>query len=405
MDGVFQEPSSNWVCYFLAILKVDAVYLPLDLAKPLNRSAVIVRDSQVRAMLVHGATKEQVTALAVKEAIIVDVLGPLSLPQARIFVLAKAASPAVILYTSGSTGAPKGVLLSHSSFVNEVEASTNFYKLGSEVVVLQQSALGFDMSVLKMFLALALGGTLCLSPRLAQGDPIILTELIMQERVSFTCATPSEYISWVTYGNKVSLKQSAWEVALSGGEAMSKLLLQQFDSIGKPKSSPLQWLWSHRDNLLLDYNKIDFGNPQALESSISVGSLSPDESIYIVDDKMRLVPVGVPGEIVFGGVGVATGYLGDEELTKKQFVLNYFAPTEYIRNGWTTMYRTRDKGRWNHDGSMSVEGRLTGDTQIKMRGLRVECARSRMLYSKPLMEHSHLVLYLPDLTVLVNGNI
>ena len=117
---------------------------------------------------------------------------------------------------------------------------------------------------------------------------------------------------------------------------------------------------------------IDYGNSQALERSISVGFPSPNESMYIVDEKMRLVPAGVPGEIVIGGVGVAIGYLGDEELTKRHFVPNIFAPTEYVRNGWTTMYRTGDKGRWNQDGSMSVEGRLAGDTQIKLRGLRVE---------------------------------
>ena len=370
--GVFQEPSSDWVCSFLAILKVGAVYLPLDLGTPLIRLAVMVRDGQVRAVLVHGATKDQVTALGVREAIIINVSGPLPSPQAPTPVLAKAGSPAVILYTSGSTGAPKGVLLSHSSFVNEVEASTNMYKLDSNVVVLQQSALGFDMSVLQMFLALTLGGTLCLSPRSARGDPIIITELITQERVSFTCATPSEYVSWVTYGNKESLKRSAWEVALSGGEAMSKLLLQKFDSIGKSNLRLYNGYGPTETTCCSTKTTIDYGNPQALESSISVGFPSPNESIYIVDDKMRLVPVGVPGEIVIGGVGVAIGYLGDEELTKRDFVPNIFAPTEYVRNGWTTMYRTGDKGRWNQDGSMSVEGRLAGDTQIKLRGLRVE---------------------------------
>ena len=286
--------------------------------------------------------------------------------------ITKVHSPAVILDTSGSTGALKGVLLSHSSFINEVEASTNIYKLGSNIVVLQQSALGFDISVLQMVLALSLGGTLCLSPRSARGDPIIITKLIAQERVSFTCATPSDYVSWVTYGNKESLKRSAWEVALSGDEAMPKLLLQKFDSIGKSNLRLYNGYGPTETTCCSTTTTIDYANPQALESSISAGFPSPNESIYIVDNKMRLVPVGVPGEIVIGGVGVAIGYLGDEELTKRHFVPNIFAPTEYVRNGWTTIYRTGDKGRWNQDGSMSVEGRLAGDTQIKLRGIRVE---------------------------------
>ena len=370
--GVFQEPSSDWVYSFLAILKIGAVYMPLDLGTPLIRLAIMAGDGQVKAVLVHGATKDQVTALGVKEAIIIDVSGPLPSLQVPIPVLAKGTSPAVILYTSGSTGAPKGILLRHSSFVHEVEASTIMYELGSNEVVLQQSALGFDMSVLQIFLALALGGTLCLSPRSARGDPIIITELIAQERVSFTCATPAEYISWITYGNKESLKQSAWQVALSGGEAISKVLLQKFDSIGTSNLQLYNGYGPTETTCCSTRTKIDYGNPQAPESSISVGFPSPNESIYIVDERMRLVPVGVPGEIVVGGVGVAIGYLSDEELTKRHFVPNIFAPPEYIRNGWTTMYRTGDKGRWNHDGSMTVEGRLTGDTQIKLRGLRIE---------------------------------
>ena len=96
------------------------------------------------------------------------------------------------------------------------------------------------------------------------------------------------------------------------------------------------------------------GSTQALESSILVGFPSPNELIYIVDDKMRLVPIGVPGEIVVGGVGIAIGYLCNEESTKRHSMPNIFAPIEYIRNGWTTMHCTGDKGRWNHDRSMAV---------------------------------------------------
>ena len=124
-------------------------------------------------------------------------------------VLAKAVLPAVVLHTSGGTVASKGVLLSHSSFVNEIERYIRMYKFGSNVVVLQQSALGSDISVLQMFLALTLGGTLFLSPRSDRGDPIIITELIKQERVFFTCATPSDYVSWVTCGDKIFLKLAA----------------------------------------------------------------------------------------------------------------------------------------------------------------------------------------------------
>ena len=368
----FQEPGLDWICSFLAILKVGAIYLPLDLGTPVMRLAVMAKDARVSAILLHEATRSRVAALMVDNAFTIDVSMLPASSAIEVPVLANADSSAMILYTSGSTGAPKGIVLKHSSFVNEVEASAHTYHLGPDHVILQQSALGFDMSVLQIFLALALGGTLVLLPRASRGDPVAITELITQEGVTYTCATPSEYINWINYGDRHSLKSSAWKIALSGGEPVSQRLFQLFHSLRKLDFRLYNGYGPTETTCCSTKTEVDYSKYDTLKGPFSAGYPSQNESIYIVDDTMQPVPVGVVGEIVVGGAGVAIGYLHDEELTRKKFIPDCFATADYIRKGWTTMYRTGDKGRWRADGSISVEGRLVGDTQIKLRGLRIE---------------------------------
>ena len=370
----FQEPGQDWICSFLAILKIGAIYLPLDLGTPVTRLAIIAKDARVSAILIHEATRSQIVALMVHDAFTIDVSMLPASPAVEVPVLANADSPAMILYTSGSTGAPKGIILKHSSFVNEVEASAQTYCLGSDHVVLQQSALSFDMSVLQIFLALALGGTLVLLPRASRGDPVATTELMTQEGVTYTCATPSEYINWINYGDKDSLKSAAWKIALSGGEPVSQRLFQLFHSLRKSDLRLYNGYGPTETTCCSTKTEVDYTRYDTLKGHFSAGYPTQNESIYIVDDTMQPVPVGVAGEIVVGGAGVAIGYLHDEELTRKRFIPDFFASPEYKRKGWNTMYRTGDKGRWRADGSISVEGRMVGDTQIKLRGLRIELA-------------------------------
>lgn len=116
------------------------------------------------------------------------------------------------------------------------------YEIGSADIILQQSALIFDMSLPQIFLTLAVGGILCLVPRSNRGDPIAITELIVQESVSFTCATPSKYINWMNYGDGRSLKRSAWKC---GGKSVSQRLIQLFRSLQKVGSPVIQWLLSN----------------------------------------------------------------------------------------------------------------------------------------------------------------
>lgn len=369
--AVFQESTTDWICSMVAIMKVGAVYVPLDLSTPTMRLAMIVNDCQPKAIMVDATTLIHLTALRAQHAETINVSTVALASKMAITNCASAKSPAAILYTSGSTGVPKGIVIKHSSFKNEVEVSANIYGLESEVV-LQQSAFSFDMSVLQIFLALALGGTLCMVPRSSRGDPIAITSLMAGANVSYTCATPSEYTSWLENGDAKALQSSAWRVALSGGEQVTGALVQRFRALGKTDLRLFNAYGPTETTCSSTKMELFYASNNAVPERIGAGFPSPNESIYIVDESLQLVPVGFPGEIVIGGVGLALGYLDNEKLTDSTFVPNIYATDEYIENGWTTMHRTGDKGRWLSDGSLFIEGRVANDTQIKLRGLRID---------------------------------
>ncbi|KAL8351300.1 hypothetical protein RB598_006198 [Gaeumannomyces tritici] len=231
------------------------------------------------------------------------------------------------------------------------------------------------MSVEQIFLALALRGTLVMVPREFRGDAVAITEFIVKHKVTYTSATPTEYSSWFRHGDCAALRRSHWTVALTGGEAVSQSLLDAFsEHLGTKADMRLFNGYAPAETTCCSAT-IELplgGSAYERQATIRAGPARPNECVYILDEEMRPLPRGLPGEICIGGVAVANGYLGNEVLTSRAFVRNPFATEEYIRKGWTTMFRTGDRGRLLPDGSLIIEGRIGDDTQIKIRGVRCD---------------------------------
>ena len=370
--AVYQEPTPDWICSMLAILRIGAVYVPLDPGTPAARLAMVVATCQPAALLVDRTTGPN-SAFEIQTVIDVSTV-PASNVR-RIQTVPDAHEPAIALYTSGTTGTPKVIVLTHANFANEVETSIETYGLDSNVTVLQQSAFGFDMSVLQIFLALALGGTLVMVAREFRGDAVAMTEFIIKHKVTYTCATPTEYSSWFRHGDCAALRRSCWTVALSGGEAVSHSLLNAFrEYLGVKLDMRLFNGYGPAETTCCSAS-IELalrGGASELPATIPAGPACVNECVYILDEEMRPLPLGLPGEICIGGVAVANGYLRNQVLTNQAFVQDPFATERYIRKGWTTMFRTGDRGRLLPDGSLVVEGRIGDDTQIKIRGVRID---------------------------------
>lgn len=370
--AVFQEAGPDWVCSMLAIMKVGAIYVPLDFSTPPARLAMIAADCQPTAIIVNNSSSKR------------DSLGiPLVIDMSNLNVegqddyslntnKASIGDLALILYTSGTTGKPKGILLHHYSLKNEVEVSAEVYGLDSSVVVLQQSSFGFDMSVLQIFLGLALGGTLCIVPHELRGDSVAVVDSIVRHHVTYTCATPTEYSSWLRLGDTASLRSSAWSVALSGGEAVTKSHLESFRELEKADLRLFNGYGPTETTCCSTKIELMLNQTDKYHTIVPAGYPSANESIYIVDNQMRLLPPGFVGEVAIGGAGVAAKYLNNGEMSREAFVHDPFSSEEYRERGWVAMYRTKDRGRLNPDGTVTVEGRIGDDTQIKLRGVRID---------------------------------
>ena len=183
------------ICSLLAILRIGAVYVPLDVGLPVTRLTLMIRDCEASAVLLHDKTTELVSKFELSTTEMVNVSELAHSDEIRTTNRSHGSGPAAIFYTSGSTGTPKGIQLQHYNLRNALEWPA--YPFGRETV-LQQSGLGFDMSLHQILLALCHGGRLFMAPRTLRGDALALSSLIASEGITATLATPTEYSSFLS---------------------------------------------------------------------------------------------------------------------------------------------------------------------------------------------------------------
>ncbi|KAI9043037.1 acetyl-CoA synthetase-like protein [Aspergillus affinis] len=364
--AVFCEPGFDSIYALLAITRIAAIYVPLDLNHPMERLALIVDDSKPHTIITHASTHEKVNALQ-HSANVIDVT---SLPSTSepVPITCSSSDAAFVLYTSGSTGRPKGVLLSHGNFLGQIASVQGEYDLNRERV-LQQSSLGFDVSLHQTFVALTTGGALVIATNAIRREPSQLAELMRATRVTFTLGVPSEYAILLRYGECHLQQCPDWRYAVCGGERMTVSLKRAFRKLGKTGPTLLSCYGPTEVSLASSYGVLSYTDPAAgsEDENSPVGFTLPNYAVYILDKERNPVPTGFPGEVYVSGVGVAMEYLNDEARTKERFL-----PDPFDHEGKSQMYRTGDRGRLLPDGSLAFLGRMEGDFQIKLRGIRIE---------------------------------
>lgn len=364
--AVLQEPSIDWVASVLAIMFVGASYLPLDLSQPFARLCTIAQDCGPDLMLIDSSTEGLVPNLKLPDLRYLNVT---AITCGSVFgeIAASESGVATYLYTSGSTGKPKGVPLTHGGLRNWFESTAKLFGVGQERVM-QQSSSAFDMSLLQLFTALCSGGCVCLVPRRLRGDARGISNFILSERITWTYACSSECSSWMSYGSSEALSSSSWKTAFVGGEPITDALLEKFASLHKSGLQLNNFYGPTEATFAATAMPLVYDTSLETNSygNIAVGYPLPHYKVYVVDDQMRAVPLGVQGEILIGGPGVVPGYLENEEMTQEKFVPDTVTPSSSI------LHRTGDLGRWREDGALQIEGRVSGDTQIKLRGLRID---------------------------------
>jgi amino acid adenylation domain-containing protein/non-ribosomal peptide synthase protein (TIGR01720 family) len=346
--GVLLPRSIEQVVALLGALTAGAAYLPIDATYPPARIGFMVADSGASVVLTRRGLVDGLD-LGAAHAVEVEALSTLAgLGGGKGEHDARRA--AYVIYTSGSTGLPKGVLVEHGGLVNLVEAQIRAFGIGPESRVLQFASFGFDASVSEIFTALAAGATLCLAPAEALLPGPDLLRTLVEREIDVVTLPPSALAVLPPH------PLPALRTLVVAGEACPAALVDR---------------WAQGRRFLDAYGPTEatvcatFGECHAGGGTPSIGRPLAGVRVYVLDRAGSPAPIGVPGELHIGGAGVARGYLNRPELSAQRFVLDPLSPEPGAR-----MFRSGDRGRWRHDGTIELLGRL--DDQVKIRGFRVE---------------------------------
>lgn len=354
--GLCLARSPDMVVTLLAILRAGGTYVPLDPEYPVERLEFMACDADLE-LLVGGAGPLPMSFASDRILRVTDLMAgadgrsgePLAPDPERD---ARTEDAAYVIYTSGSTGTPKGVVVAHGAMENCLASMSLEPGLTCSDRLLAVTTLNFDIAVLELLLPLCVGAEVVLASRATAVDGKALHLLLESSEATVMQATPSTWRLLIEAGWQGTTEFKA----MVGGEALDGELAVQLIE----RSAELWNMYGPTETTVWS-SCWRVGSDRA----ISIGRPIANTCIYVLDEKMRPCPIGVPGEIHIGGRGVSLGYHNRADLTAQRFGANPFDPATGAR-----LYRSGDRGRWCADGLLEHMGRL--DLQIKLRGYRIE---------------------------------
>ena len=361
--GVYMERSLQMMIALLGILKSGAAYVPLDPTYPESRLRYILEDAGIEVLV----TEENSKNLFVSENI-----ETICMNKDYTAIEKEETTPCIsgvtgenlayVMYTSGSTGNPKGVMIEHHSVINYLEWMQHKYPLSEKDVVLQKTPFSFDVSVWELFWGIHVGASVSFLPPGGEKDPSIIAEVIKQHQVTIVQFVPSMLSVFLDHFNHIEMNMNCSSVrhVFSGGEELSSGLVRRFQQ---------KWNYSGQVKLTNFYGPteatiyVNAFDIQPNQEFVSIGQPIQNTQLYVLDQNQRLQSIGTEGELYIGGAGLARGYLNRQNLTTEKFISHPFRLGERL-------YRTGDSVRYLTDGNIEFIGRM--DHQVKMRGFRIE---------------------------------
>jgi amino acid adenylation domain-containing protein len=357
--AISMHRSVDMIVGILGILKAGGAYVPLDPEYPQERLAYVMQDVQAPVMLTQKNLRNMMPELGIA-VVCVDsdwetIARHREDPPP---VSARARNLAYVIYTSGSTGRPKGVMVEHGGLVNTINWIIETLEMSSGDRCLLKTPITFDAAGRELFPTLLAGGTLIIAASDGHRDSQYLADTIRSERVSIIHCVPSLL--------RLMVEEPAFDESLAlravmcGGEALAPQIVTQFQSRCKAK---LYNVYGPTEAIIdSTYWLCEKHNAQ---STIPIGRPIPNARVYILDDRLRPLPIGVGGNLYIGGAGLARGYVRRPDLTAEKFIPDHFSGEPGAR-----LYKTGDLARYLPDANIEFLGR--SDYQVKIRGFRVE---------------------------------
>lgn len=357
--GVSVKRSIESVVALLGVIKADGCYLPLDPTYPSERLSFMLADSGAAVLITTPGDQERIPGWVAATVLITED-GATSAPAGSSPRPRSAANPknlAYVMYTSGSTGIPKGVAIAHEGIVRLVR-DTNYITFGPSDRVAHVSNLSFDASTFEIWGALLNGGELVIIPAEEALAPQMLAARLRDCQISVLIVTPALFT--FTLREVPDAFQSLTTLLVGGGPLDPSAAR---DVLRSSAPGRLVNAYGPTENTVMVAAHLVTPLPDDA-ACVPIGRPVTGSYVYVLDENLRLVSAGVPGELCVGGLGLARGYLGKPGLTAERFVSDPYGPDG------GRIYRTGDTARWLPGGVLEFLGRR--DEQVKLRGYRIE---------------------------------
>lgn len=356
--GVLVERSLNFVVTLLGIIKAGGTYVPLDGTYPKQRLQFMLEDAGVRLLLTER--KQPEVAASATEVVYLDNAAELFAGMSRENPenINKAEDLAYVMYTSGSTGQPKGVAVTHRA-INRLVRNTKYVRFESSDRVAQTSNVSFDAATFEIWGALLHGATLVVLPKETVLSPLELKRETAKQKISVMFLTTALFNQMA---QSVPEAFASLRYLVFGGEASDAQAVKRVVERGKPQHLVNGYGPTEGTTFTTSF-EVDEVAPTW--RTLPIGRALSNTEVWVFDRQGQLVPVGVAGELYIGGDGIARDYLGRPELTAETFVPHPFSAGPGAR-----LYRTGDLVRYLNDGNIDFLKRM--DHQVKIRGFRVE---------------------------------
>jgi len=375
--GISMERHPDMVISILGILKAGGAFLNIDPAYPKERVEYMISDSGIDFLLSHSNVAENLPVDQTNIFCLDTLWEEISAESDKAPEIAvESANLAYVIYTSGSTGKPKGTMLAHRGLCNLSAAQRQAFNINEQSRILQFASLSFDASVWETVMALLNGAALVLTSQenLTTGQGLL--NVLKEQKVTIVTLPPSV-------------------LAVTPFEALPDL--KTIVTAGEKCTTDLVKRWAEGRQFVNAYGPTEttvcasmYETSPADDREPPIGKPIPNFQLYVLDAHWQLLPIGIPGELCVGGVGLARGYLNRPDLTANAFIPNPFGDQPGER-----LYRTGDLVRCLPDGNIQFLGRI--DHQIKFRGFRIELGEiEAVLTSHPLVRDAAVVLHEPE---------
>ncbi|MFN8481455.1 MAG: amino acid adenylation domain-containing protein [Anaerolineae bacterium] len=357
--GIYLDRSAATVVALLAILKAGGAYLPLDVDQPAERVSRLLREARAAALVTRRSLVERMPPIGVPVVCVDD--SDDSASPARLPNLARPANLAYVLFTSGSTGQPKGVAIEHRQVMAYLRGVVAALDLPASAAYALVSTFAADLGNTMIFPALARGGCLHVIASERAATPDAFADYVARHRIDCLKIVPSHLAALLSAAEPA--RALPRQRLVLGGEAASPALVARVHALAPHCRAFNHYGPTETTVGVLTYPIL----PADAAGPIPLGRPLPNTRVYILDSAMQPAPVGRPGELYIGGDTVGRGYIHRPDLTAERFVPNPLTGSDPRA---ARLYRTGDRVRWREDGVVEFLGRV--DDQVKIRGYRVE---------------------------------